>query len=225
MKYHALIILFLALNVNLWSQAFADSIYVNPEVPAEFLEGEKVLIERILGELHLPYAVRENGINTNVLISYVVDAEGKMTGMKVEQDPGYGCGDEAQRVMAPFFYQPLWEAAWDDGKRVASRNYLTIPFRSEPAIVKDFIDRSDQFLDYTHFNKGVLLMDKKRYRKAARIFGKYIKAEADDGDGYLRRGECYYRLKKIDKACADWQIAKEKGSRKEARKLLKKYCE
>nr|WP_254050255.1 energy transducer TonB [Myroides sp. N17-2] len=57
-----------------------------------------------------------------VIIQFIVEADGSLTDIKAVRDPGYGAGKEAIRVLNSM---PKWHPAELDGKRV--RSQFTLP--------------------------------------------------------------------------------------------------
>lgn len=65
------------------------------------------------------------GIYT-VVISFVVDKEGAISEVKIENDPGYGTGNEAARAIRK---GPHWIPAEQNGRKVIYRQKQSISFR------------------------------------------------------------------------------------------------
>ena len=59
----------------------------------------KKLYEYLYKNIQYPMLARENGIQGNAVISFVVNKDGSIEQIKVLRDPGAGCGDEAMRVI------------------------------------------------------------------------------------------------------------------------------
>jgi len=55
--------------------------------------------------------------NLKTYVSFVVEKDGSLSGLKILRDPGFGSGAEALRVLK---LSPKWEAAVKDGKKVRS---------------------------------------------------------------------------------------------------------
>jgi protein TonB len=61
--------------------------------------------------------------NLKVYVSFVIEADGTLSGYKVLRDPGFGAGAEALRVLK---LSPNWEPGVKDGKPVRSSYNLPI---------------------------------------------------------------------------------------------------
>lgn len=65
--------------------------------------------------LRYPTIAQENGISGTVIINFVVDRDGKITGIKVVRSIGGGCDDEAVSVLS---IMPAWNAGKQGGMAV-----------------------------------------------------------------------------------------------------------
>lgn len=110
------------------SAAIEPSIYNSGvlDFPPEFPGGNKKLIRFLNRNLNYPKTARQQGVQGKVFISFVVEANGDLSNLKVIRGIGSGCDDEALRVVknsAP------WKAGMLDGKAVRSTYVLPIIFQ------------------------------------------------------------------------------------------------
>lgn len=102
--------------------------FVSVQIPAEFpggIQGWTRYLERNLNS-DIPV---ENGAPTNVytvIVTFIVDKEGKVSDVKAENDPGYGTKEEAIRVIKK---GPNWIPANQNGKAVVYRHKQAITFK------------------------------------------------------------------------------------------------
>lgn len=75
------------------------------ETPPQFPGGEDSLYSFIYSNLRYPQEAIDNGIEGRVYITFVVEKDGSITGIKILRDIGYGCGEEAVRVLK---MMPKW---------------------------------------------------------------------------------------------------------------------
>lgn len=75
------------------------------EIPPQFPGGEDSLYSFIYSNLRYPQEAIDNGIEGRVYITFVVEKDGSITGIKILRDIGYGCGEEAVRVLK---MMPKW---------------------------------------------------------------------------------------------------------------------
>ncbi|MFL9481473.1 energy transducer TonB [Chitinophagaceae bacterium LWZ2-11] len=104
--------------------------YRTVQIEAEFPGGKEAwrkYLERNLNNT-LP---SENGAAVglySVDLSFVVDKEGNISDIQVEHDPGFGTKEEAIRILKK---SPKWNAAIQNGRKVAYRARQRISFRVE----------------------------------------------------------------------------------------------
>jgi protein TonB len=95
-------------------------------VMAEYPGGIQAMYEYIGKHLVYPSLARENAKEGKVVLSFVIDAEGKVSMSEVERGIGFGCDEEALRVINKM---PNWTPATQNGKPVAVRLLLPVVFR------------------------------------------------------------------------------------------------
>jgi periplasmic protein TonB len=102
--------------------------FIPVQIPAEFpggIQGWTRYLERNLNS-DIPV---ENGAPANVytvIVTFIVDKEGKVSDVKAENDPGYGTKEEAVRVIKK---GPNWIPANQNGKAVVYRHKQAITFK------------------------------------------------------------------------------------------------
>ena len=84
------------------------------------------LLQFLAQNLHYPSIARENGIEGAVVISFVVETDGSISGAKVVRDIGGGCGAEALRVVNEM---PVWRPGMQRGRAVRVQFNLPVRFR------------------------------------------------------------------------------------------------
>lgn len=97
------------------------------QIPAEFPNGHAGWIKYLERNLNrdLP---NENGAPPGryaVVVTFVVDEQGRLSEVKAENDPGYGTRNEAIRVIKK---GPNWSPAQQNGRKVKYRHKQTIIF-------------------------------------------------------------------------------------------------
>lgn len=71
---------------------------------------------------HYPAMAKENGIEGKVVVQFVVNEDGSISGTKVLRHVGGGCDDEALRVVSSM---PAWKPGMQNGQPV--KVYYTLP--------------------------------------------------------------------------------------------------
>lgn len=94
------------------------------QVP-EFPGGEAAMKEFIKKNFEYPRKARKNGVEGQVLISFVVDKTGEVTDIRVIRDIGWGCGQEAVRLLR---IMPRWTPGLSDDNPVKVRYSMPLNF-------------------------------------------------------------------------------------------------
>jgi TonB family protein len=88
----------------------ADSSYVvftrADRPPEYFKNGEEGLNDYILSEIEYPKIAKERSIQGTVILEFVVETNGYITGINVRQPVNGGCTEEAIRIMKATRWQP-----------------------------------------------------------------------------------------------------------------------
>lgn len=95
------------------------------EDPPSFPGGQDKMMEFIGKKLKYPKKARKKGIQGRVVISFVIDEQGKVTDTKVVKGIGHGCDEEALRVVKKM---PRWKPGSQSGQNVKVRYVLPIRF-------------------------------------------------------------------------------------------------
>jgi protein TonB len=82
--------------------------------------------EYMIKNLTYPTAAKEAGTQGMVVVSFVVDSEGKVGSVEVLRGIGKGCDEEAVRVISN---SGTWTPAKIGGKAVASKMTLPVQFK------------------------------------------------------------------------------------------------
>ncbi len=90
---------------------------------------DKKMLEFLYGNIKYPAIARENGIEGNVVVSFVVEKDGAITDPKVIRDPGAGLGDESVRVVDMMSKLPQkWTPGQQRGNAVRVQFILPVKF-------------------------------------------------------------------------------------------------
>lgn len=103
-----------------------DSIYNIVEVMAEYPGGFEKMAEFLGKNIVYPEEAKEKNIQGTVLVSFVVEKNGKITDAKVVRSIGGGCDEEALRVVNAM---PKWKPGKQNGKNVRVQFALPIKFK------------------------------------------------------------------------------------------------
>ncbi len=96
--------------------------------PPSFPGGEAELLKYLAENIKYPPLARENNIQGQVVLSFVVGKKGEITDVTIIKDIGGGCGKEAVRVVESM---PRWIPGEANGNPVKVRFTLPVRFRLE----------------------------------------------------------------------------------------------
>ena len=101
-------------------------IHTYAEVMPQFPGGQDALVRFLSANIKYPSDARENNIQGTVYMSFVIDKKGKVTSMELKRGIGYGCDEEAMRVLNKM---PDWEPGKMDQHPVNVQFAIPISFR------------------------------------------------------------------------------------------------
>ena len=135
MKYlFVLIILMIGINCSsskysfppvghfVWDNELIDSVSTYTEVMPSFPGGDDGFYRFISGEIRYPLLAKSAGVEGKVYIQFVITRYGDVALAKVVKGIGYGCDDEALRVVN---LMPRWNPGKQNGKPVNVR--ISVP--------------------------------------------------------------------------------------------------
>ena len=95
------------------------------EQPPEFKGGMRAWVEFLQRNLRYPAVAEEVTVQGRVLVGFVIDKDGLLTDVKVIKGMGFGCDEEALRVIKK---SPAWKAGMQNGRAVRVRYIMPISF-------------------------------------------------------------------------------------------------
>lgn len=98
------------------------------EIYPEFPGGEEAMIRFISSHIKYPATALENEIQGKVVLGFTVDKKGAITDIHLVRGIGFGCDEEAQRVMK---MMPKWKPAQMNGKSVNVMYQIPIEYSIE----------------------------------------------------------------------------------------------
>jgi len=103
-----------------------NGVYQTVEEMPLFPGGQEALMNYVRTNLKYPEQAKTAKILGKVFVSFVVNAEGKVTDAKIIRGIGGGCDEEAQRITQSM---PDWKPGRQNGKNVAVQFNLPILFK------------------------------------------------------------------------------------------------
>ncbi|WP_431609213.1 energy transducer TonB [Chryseobacterium sp. 'Rf worker isolate 10'] len=101
------------------------TIYPFPPVLAEFPGGEAAMNRFIYSNIEYPDSAKRAGIEGKVILQFKVDTLGIITNINVLKGIGFGCDEEAKRIVS---VMPRWNPGKKNRQAVISLYHLPIVF-------------------------------------------------------------------------------------------------
>lgn len=102
-----------------------ETIFTVVEDDPEFPGGLEALYKYVGENIVYPQVAKDNNITGKVYVTFVVERDGSVSGVKVLRDIGGGCGPEAVRVVKSL---PRWKPGKQRGRPVRTQYNLPISF-------------------------------------------------------------------------------------------------
>ncbi len=114
-----------------WTPSLPDEVDVEDDKPFIAVEedpgfpgGDQARLQYLASNIKYPQTARELGIQGTVYLSFIVEKDGSITNVEVLRGIGYGCDEEAMRVVRAM---PKWEPGKQREKPV--RVQFSMPIR------------------------------------------------------------------------------------------------
>ena len=102
--------------------------YMIVEQMPEFPNGEESMMQYIAEQVKYPAEAKKAGAYGRVFIGFIVEPDGSLSDFKVLRGIGYGCDEEALRVVKSM---PKWQPGMHRGKAVRVQYLVPVNFRLE----------------------------------------------------------------------------------------------
>ena len=104
---------------------FDTTVFTVVEHPPEFPGGSGALTEYLLKNVQYPPEAKKAISKDRVYVSFIVEVDGTRTNIQILKGLGYGCDEEAVRVVQAM---PRWVPGRQSGKPIRVKYNLPIPF-------------------------------------------------------------------------------------------------
>lgn len=111
-------------EMPLFSMGCEEEDYAQRKVCAD-----KKMLEFIYMNVTYPYEARVNQTEGTVVVSFIIEKDGKITNIKILRNPGDGLGEDVKRVIKAM--PSNWQPAIIDGKPVRFKYALPVKYRWE----------------------------------------------------------------------------------------------
>ena len=119
----------LVITTQLLAQIADDTtVYVVAEQNPEFPGGQKAMLKYIITNTRIPDSALSNNVHGTVYIRAVVEPDSTLTHVSVLRGLGYGCDEEALRVVASM---PKWKPGVINGKKIRVTTNIPVYFTSK----------------------------------------------------------------------------------------------
>ena len=177
------------------------------EVMPEFPGGDPARVQYIQENLWYPVKAQKKGIQGRVFVTFVVEADGSITNVKLLRGIGGGCDEAAVEVISNM---PQWIPGSQDGKPVRVQYNLPVLFRSGNS--ENYPNNGFYFSPQAdkHFDKGKKFMVEGNFDAAIKQFTKSFKKDGvKKAESIAFRALCFYETGDMDAVMKDLKIASE----------------
>jgi TonB family protein len=127
------VFLCLAVAVNLPISTFSqaaknDTVYDFVTQMPEYPEGQKGMLSYFIENMRYPLAAYLNGITATAYVNFIVETDGTVSNVTVLKPIGYGCDQEAIRLVSGMVG---WKPGELDGKKVRVRSNTPVYFKED----------------------------------------------------------------------------------------------
>ena len=102
-----------------------NKVFVSVEEMPIFPGGEQALFKYLGDNIEYPDKAYNQGVKGKVYIEFIVDKDGKITNVHVKKGIGYGCDEEAKRIIERM---PNWKPGKQRGRPVKVQYVIPINF-------------------------------------------------------------------------------------------------
>jgi periplasmic protein TonB len=106
--------------------AIEDEIFINVGKMPEYPGGEEALFKFLSQNISYPLDARDSGAQGTVYLSFIVEKDGSVSNVKVLRGIGFGCDEEAVRVIS---LMPKWSPGMQRTKPVRVSFNMPIAFK------------------------------------------------------------------------------------------------
>jgi len=112
-------------KATLFPQQKDDKVFTEVEHVPNYPGGVDKFYKFLQENIKYPAEAKSKKIQGKVFVSFIVEKDGSLSGIKTIRDPGAGCGPEAVRVMK---LSPKWNPGVQNGHKVRVQYTLPISF-------------------------------------------------------------------------------------------------
>ncbi|MEE4178560.1 MAG: M56 family metallopeptidase [Bacteroides sp.] len=152
----------------------ADVIFTVVEDQPRFPGGEEARVQYMVENLRYPEEARDDGIQGTVFVTFVVEEDGNITGVKVLRGIGGGCDEEAVRVVKNM---PTWTPGRQRGQNVRVQYNMPIRFVLNGGEKKEDTPGADMLRERIGTGEIVIFIDGEKIDAEVEDLNEIIKVE------------------------------------------------
>ena len=114
------------------SDSVDEEVFTVVEKQPEFTGGMRALSEYLSANLHYPERARASRVEGKVFVNFTVRKDGRITDVNVLKGIGFGCDEEAVRVISSM---PNWKPGTQSGRPVNVK--YNLPLNFSPSSLRD----------------------------------------------------------------------------------------
>jgi periplasmic protein TonB len=103
-----------------------EPIYEVVDIPPVPKGGQQAVLKTLVKNLRYPASALEKGVEGLVAVEFVVEIDGSISQLAIARGIGYGCDEEAMRVVAML---KKWSPGILDGEAVRTRMKFPVKFK------------------------------------------------------------------------------------------------
>ena len=103
-----------------------NEVYEIVEQMPEFPNGQETLMQYIAEQVKYPAEAKKAGAQGRVFVGFIVEPDGSLSDFKVLRGIGFGCDEEALRVVKSM---PKWQPGMQRGKAVRVKYLVPVNFK------------------------------------------------------------------------------------------------
>jgi hypothetical protein len=115
---------FLGFNVSFAQSTINMTVKQTRE--AQYIKGDAAVDQYFFDNLHYSDEAKHAKVDTEVMLSFMVERDSTITAIKVIRDPGFGVGDKLKELLLAMKYIP----AMENGVIMRSKVILNVPVRA-----------------------------------------------------------------------------------------------
>lgn len=112
-------------TISGFAQTTDTTVYTIVEQEPQFPGGFEAMKNYLLANIHYPPEAKKAGVKDRVIMSFIIEPDGRMTDIQLLKGIGYGCDEEAIRVVKTML---RWTPGSQSGRPLRVKYMLPVLF-------------------------------------------------------------------------------------------------